>query len=114
MSRQCQCAALWRPFQQGMCLIISLCSLRFALVPLAPRQPRPMCKHTKEHACPLFAGWAAMSFVREFDESMKDKYELILVSVSPVRATCAWSGHTFSRDLRSRCGGLPWQVKCTD
>lgn len=31
---------------------------------------------------PPAAGWAAMSFVKAFDESMKDKYELILVSVS--------------------------------
>lgn len=31
------------------------------------------------------AGWAAMSFVKAFDESMKEKYELVLVSVSWLR-----------------------------
>lgn len=29
-----------------------------------------------------------MSFVKAFDESMKDKYELVLVSVRPAQLNC--------------------------
>lgn len=34
------------------------------------------------------SGWASMSFVKAFDESMKDKYELVLVSVRPAQLNC--------------------------
>lgn len=37
---------------------------------------------------PHASGWASMSFVKAFDESMKDKYELVLVSVRPAQLNC--------------------------
>ena len=44
------------------------------------------------------AGWASMSFVKAFDENMKDKYELVLVSVS------AWK-------MQPYCGGAAALVR---
>ena len=52
-------------------------------------------QHVSSCPSPIFlllflhaSGWASMSFVKAFDESMKDKYELVLVSVRPAQLNC--------------------------
>ncbi|KAI7836386.1 hypothetical protein COHA_009749 [Chlorella ohadii] len=79
----------------------------------------------KKRIVVLGTGWASMSFVKAFDESMKDKYELVLVSprnyfvYTPLLpAMCAGTVEERSivEPVRAVLGGKGkfFEAKCTD